>query len=180
MLITEEYRQQQAYLHANTTYGVVGGEYAADVVRVMKQMQADALLDYGSGSRLSLLHGLRGLGVADIDYRPYDPAVPEYAADPEPCELVCCLDVLEHIEPELLDNVLDDLQRLTLSVGLFSIHSRPAFKTLPDGRNAHLIQEGAAWWLPKLLERFELQSFQRRKGGFVVIVTRLDNGARNI
>ena len=53
-----------------------------------------------------------------IDYRPYDPAFPEYG-EPRGADLVCCIDVLEHIEPDLLDNVLDDLARITLKHGFF-------------------------------------------------------------
>lgn len=172
MLISEEYRAQQAALHAKGTYGVVGGEFAPEVARIMSQLEARELLDYGAGSRLSLKRGLDDLGVKGYDYRPYEPAVPEYASEPAPSTFVCCIDVLEHIEPELLDNVLDDLQRVTQGVGFYTIHSGPATKTLPDGRNAHLIQEGPDWWLPKILMRWDLQSFQARKNGFAVIVTR--------
>ena len=171
MLISDEYRAQQAYLHANTQYGVTGREFAPDVARIMAQLDASELLDYGAGSRLSLKAGLDELGVKGYEYRPYEPAVPQYAETPEPCSFVACIDVLEHIEPECLDAVLDDLQRVTQGVGFFTIHSGPANKTLPDGRNAHLIQEGPQWWLPKIMQRWELQSFQRRKRGFQVIVT---------
>jgi hypothetical protein len=75
--------------------------------------------------------------------------------------MVACIDVLEHIEPELLDNVLDHLQSLTELVVMLTIDSGPAGKTLADGRNAHLIQEPMSWWLPKLSERWELQTVQR-------------------
>lgn len=93
-------------------------------------------------------------------YQGYDPGVPEYAAYPESAEVVTCIDVLEHIEPEYLDNVLDHLEGVT-EVALFaSIHMGPAGKTLDDGRNAHLTQERPEWWLPKLMQRFDLQSFQ--------------------
>jgi hypothetical protein len=33
----------------------------------------------------------------------YDPAIPQWSAPPEPCRFVACIDVLEHIEPGLLD-----------------------------------------------------------------------------
>jgi hypothetical protein len=47
----------------------------------------------------------------------------------------------------------------------------PALKTLPDGRNAHLIQEPVEWWLPKIMQRFDLQTFQMSsERGFYVIV----------
>ena len=172
MLISEEYRKEQQRLHATGHYGVVGGEFAPEVARIMAQLEATELLDYGAGSRLSLKGGLDRLGVTGYEYRPYEPAVPEYAGEPSPSSFVCCIDVLEHIEPELLDNVLNDLKRVTAGVGFFTIHTGPASKRLTDGRNAHLIQEPCEWWLPKLLARFDLQSFQARKRGFAVIVTR--------
>jgi hypothetical protein len=107
-----------------------------------------------------------------LSIRHYDPAIPEWAVTPEPSRLVACIDVLEHIEPVLIDNVLDDLQRLTAGVGFFTVHTAAAMKVLPDGRNAHLIQEPAAWWLPKFLARFELNRFERMEYGFWVIVER--------
>ena len=76
--------------------------------------------------------------------------------------------MLEHIEPELLDNVLDDLKRVTKRAALFTVHVKPAVKVLPDGRNAHLIQQPPSWWLPKFLERFDLVTFNRMPQGFWV------------
>ncbi len=80
--------------------------------------------------------------------------------------------MLEHIEPALLDNVLDDLKRVTARVGVFTVHTGQAVKTLPDGRNTHLIQKAPAWWLPRILERFELVTFNRMPMGFWVAVER--------
>jgi len=87
-------------------------------------------------------------------------------------DIIGIFDVLEHIEPALLDNVLDDLQRVTADVGVFTVHTGRAAKVLPDGRNAHLIQQPPAWWLPKFLERFELANFNRVVMGFMVVVER--------
>jgi len=89
--------------------------------------------------------------------------------------------VLEHIEPDLLDNVLDDLKRVTAGKGIFTVHTGEAVKTLPDGRNAHLIQQPPEWWLPGLIERFDLVAFNRMPMGFWVVVERKDSvgvGAR--
>jgi hypothetical protein len=43
-------------------------------------------------------------------------------------------------------------------------------KMLSDGRNAHLIQQPPAWWLPKFMDRFELVVFQRMPQGFWIVV----------
>jgi 2-polyprenyl-3-methyl-5-hydroxy-6-metoxy-1,4-benzoquinol methylase len=83
---------------------------------------------------------------------------------------VACTDVLEHIEPDQLDKVLDDLKRLVKQAGVFVIATGPAKKFLDDGRNAHLIQEGAAWWLPKIMARFDLMKFQKLAHEILVIV----------
>ena len=78
--------------------------------------------------------------------------------------------VLEHIEPDLLDNVLEDLRRVVSGVGVFTVHTGAALKSLLAGRNAHLIQRPVSWWLPKFMERFDLATFNRRDNGFWVAV----------
>ena len=52
------------------------------------------------------------------------------------------------------------------------MHTGPAKRILPNGRNAHLIQQPAAWWLPKFFARFELMSFDRMPAGFWIVVER--------
>ena len=105
----------------------------------------------------------------------YDPCIEKYAGTPEAADIVVCTDVLEHIEPDYLDNVLDDLQRLTRKVGFFTVATRPAVKTLSDGRNAHLIQRPVEWWVPKLCERFMLTMIQNfNDSEFLAIVEARD------
>lgn len=171
MLITDEYRRQQERLHENPNYGVASIEYAPLVAEIVNALGVSSLLDYGAGKgNLMRTIGERSLVRHAFRYIPYDPAVERFAERPEPAEMVACIDVLEHIEPHLLDNVLNDLERVTEYVGFFTVHCGPAAKTLSDGRNAHLIQQPPEWWLPKILERFELQNFARTDMGFHVVV----------
>jgi hypothetical protein len=168
-LISEDYRRMQQELHRNPNYGVASLEYAPVVAQVIDTTGFSELLDYGAGKgRLGQV--LDAQFERRLTIHHYDPAIPEWSAAPAPCKLVACIDVLEHIEPHLLDNVLDDLKRVTLRVGIFTVHTGPAAKVLADGRNAHLIQEPAAWWLPKIFERFELVVFNRLRSGFYVVV----------
>lgn len=113
----------------------------ADLIR---QAGVTSVSDYGAGKQ-SLLKGLGEAGISGIQYRPYDPAFPEYGM-PQAADLVCCIDVLEHIEPELIDNVIGELAAITTGLGFFSIHMNPAAKVLSNGRNAHLIQKPGPWW----------------------------------
>lgn len=168
MLITEEYRKQQQDMHAKYDYGTASVAYAPLVTSVINNLGITKMLDYGAG-RGRLGESIEPDHAVTIDH--YDPAIPDWAEEPEPCELVCCIDVLEHIEPDLIDNVLDDLKRVTQRYGFFSIHTGPAVKILQDGRNAHLIQEDFRWWLPRLWERFNIYSMTHAQGGFYVVVT---------
>jgi hypothetical protein len=158
-VITEPYRRLQQELHQNPNYGVASIHFAPFVQQLAQALKATSISDYGAGKQ-NLRVALERAGV-QIDYRPYDPAFPDYGG-PRAADLVCCIDVLEHIEPHLLDNVLDDLARITVRHGLFSM--------LADGRNAHLIQKPSSWWLPRLCERFEIQMLRPEPGGFCVLV----------
>ena len=171
MLISPEYREQQEKLHENPNYGVASMQYADTVINLINTLGVTEVLDYGAGK------GRLGMTITENEEKlmgplqlyQYDPGVEEIAEAPDPAQMVVCIDVLEHIEPELLDNVLDDLKRVTDKVGFFTIHTGPAVKVLPDGRNAHLIQEDYTWWLPKLWERFRIHSFSHDQHGFKVI-----------
>ncbi len=158
MHFSPEYQKQQEKLHKKGNYGVTAQKYGATVSQIIDKLEIDTLLDYGCGSNLSLTDTLRPN--RDIKYQGYDIGVPEYSEAPVPSEMVTCIDVLEHIEPEYLDNVLDHLEELTEVVLFASVHMGPAGKVLDDGRNAHLTQQPPEWWLPKFLERFSLQTFQ--------------------
>lgn len=167
-VISEEYRRQQQELHQNPYYGVASIEFAPLVKQVLDRNGAKTLSDYGAGKQ-NLRKALEARGV-EVDYCAYDPAFPEYGA-PQPADLVCCIDVLEHIEPEYLDNVLADLARITVKHGLFTVHTGPAGKVLSDGRNAHLIQKPVAWWREKLEAHFAIEHLLDTRGGFFVIAT---------
>jgi hypothetical protein len=169
-LISDSYRAAQAELHRDPNYGVASLHWAPTVADLARQIKPKRILDYGAGKgRLGI--ELKKLLQIPFDLVQYDPSVPEFAASPAPCDLVACIDVLEHIEPDCLDAVLDDLKRVTARVGIYTIATGPAMKTLPDGRNAHLIQQGPAWWVPKLFARFRVRSFADQGETLVVIVT---------
>ena len=168
MLITDEYRVMQAELHQNPSYGVASQFFSPIVDDVIKNYNVKELLDYGAG-KCRLKDSL----TENVKYTPYEPSNSLWDKKPEPCEMVACIDVLEHIEPDCLTDVLDDLQRLVLKYGLFTVHTKPAVKILPDGRNAHLIQEPMTWWQDKFDKRFKIVKHLEMDNGFIVLVKKL-------
>jgi len=164
--ITPEYLALNKQLHSQGVYGLTGSRWASTVQQLVTMLQSRDVLDYGCGHRT--LEKALGFPI-----RNYDPAIEGLDAAPEPADIVACTDVLEHIEPECLDDVLDDLQRVTKQAALLVIANRPAKKFLPDGRNAHLIQEGSGWWIPKLQKRFHIHQAQESPDEMIIIVRRL-------
>ena len=162
-LISEEYRAINKRMHENENYGIMGVRLAASVLGMCKEVNSRDVLDYGCGKRL--LEKELGFPIKN-----YDPAIAGLDAPPAPADIVVCGDVLEHIEPECLDDVLDDLKRVTKRIGLFVICTCPAQKFLPDGRNAHLIQQEWNWWSPRILARFDLLGMQILKNDIWAIV----------
>lgn len=171
MLISEEYRKEQEELHKNPNYGVASVSFAPIVTNLINELQIEEMLDYGAGKG-RLAQNIQPDHKIKIEL--YDPAMPDYSDDPTPRDFVTCIDVLEHIEPDCLDDVLDDLKRVTKRFGFFTIHTGPAVKVLSDGRNAHLTQENYTWWLPKMWSRFHIHSMTHTDNGFFVIVRAVD------
>lgn len=155
MVITEDYRKLQQELHKNPDYGRASLFFAPMVKSLMQD--CESLSDYGAGKKVLW----EALGKPE-PYYPYDPAFPEYG-EPRSADLVACIDVLEHIEPELIDNVLDDLQKIVTNIGFFTIHLGPAKKFLADGRNAHLLQMPVSWWKEKLEKRFTILKMEEHE-----------------
>lgn len=139
-LISPEYRELNERLHKeNPEYGVHGGRHAALVLKLFQTIRARSILDYGAG---------KGYMAKELPFPiwEYDPAVPGKDESPRPAELLVSTDVLEHIEPDRLPFVLDDMRQRMRRIGYFVIHLGPSKKHYADGRNTHLIQKDAAWW----------------------------------
>lgn len=163
MLITQEYKQLNAELHGRTDYGTSGHKWAATIAELACKLGTLDILDYGCGKQTLQ----KSLG---IPIKQYDPCLEGFDATPEPADIVMCGDVLEHIEPDCLDDVLDDLQRVVKRAGVFVVSTRPARRILADGRNAHLIQEPYAWWKEKIEARFDILRAIESEHSFFVFV----------
>ena len=171
--ISQEYLNEQKKLHKfNVNYGTASLENIKIIKNLLVEYKFKTLSDYGAGKK-NLQKGLLESGYGDFQYFPYDPVFPEYGK-PTPAHLVCCIDVMEHIEQEYLEVVLDEIKSITLKLCYFSIATKPAVKKLSDGRNAHLIQKPTRWWLPKLCERFHIEFLKKGPNDFIVLCRSLN------
>ena len=178
MTISDAYRKEQEILHKNPNYGVASTYFAPTVLDIIRSVGINTVTDYGAG-KMRLEESLNKRGLSEWIYQPYDPAFPEYGPAMQG-ELVCCIDVLEHVEPEFIDETLKHLRDLTQKIAFVTIHTGPAGKFLSDGRNAHLTQEPSSWWLPKICQYFDVNWLQIHTfmgKGFMMVLSPLKSSS---
>lgn len=154
-LVTADYVAEQRLLHEAPAYGSRGFNWGYLVAGIARVEACVSVLDYGCGKGTLC----ETLGRAGVDVRGYDPAIEAFSKPPRKADLVVSVDVLEHIEPACLDDVLDHLAALTIRMLFVAISTIPAKRFLSDGRNTHLIVEQGDWWRPK----FEARGFTVRR-----------------
>jgi len=161
MLISENYRKLNEKLHeTEKEFGTYGMQAAPQIHKLVLNLNTTDVLDYGCGK------GTLGKNLP-FTIKEYDPAVEGKTENPEPADIVVCTDVLEHIEPDYIDDVLEHLTSKIKKAGYLQIANGPANKTLADGRNAHLIQKGLIWWAQKLENYCQVINFERKGPIFI-------------
>lgn len=142
MKISDAYKHLNAELHSKEPLYGTSGSKTRNEVRQISDWGRKRILDYGCGkATLS-----KALGPA-YQVTNYDPCIKGLDTAPEPHPVVVCGDVLEHVEPDCLSDVLADLRRLTTDCIFARMALTPSTQTLSDGRNAHLILETPEWWV---------------------------------
>ena len=117
--ISEEYLNLQKDLHLRSDYGTASLGIAPEVKQIFEKYNYKSISDYGAG-KCNLQKKLIQLGLKDFNYFPYDPVFPEYGF-PKKADLVCCIDVLEHIEESFIENVINELRSITYKLDYFNI-----------------------------------------------------------
>lgn len=144
---------EQMHTDPNMFMGYSLQSYVPEISQIIKDSNIKTVLDYGCGKGLPYkAFNLRQLWSVD-DIQLYDPGVPQYQTKPTGLyDMTLCMDVMEHVPEENVDDVLEEIAKYTKKVAVLSISTRPASKTLPDGRNAHLTVKPVKWWKQKLNE----------------------------
>ncbi|WP_428030654.1 methyltransferase domain-containing protein [Ancylobacter sp.] len=143
---------EYAKLHARHRYGATARHALADMLPHILALKPASLIDFGCGqSNLAYLIAAKA-GIPEIHR--YDPAIPEIATLPNKrVQLAVNVDVMEHIPDEEIDAVAASIAAAAEHV-LFVIDIGPAKLLLSDGRNAHVSQHDAQWWLARLKPHF--------------------------
>jgi len=151
-LYSRKYLQQLKEIHSDKSLRTgFGGKnkHLGKFPKFMDSWNVKSLLDYGCGKG-HILAQLKE-SYPGVSIQGYDPALELFASlSSSNYDCVFSNDVLEHIEPEYIGQVLDHINTLSTKYIWLRIDTLPARKKLSDGRNAHLILETPQWWLEKI------------------------------
>jgi hypothetical protein len=146
MAHTNEYLEELKLLHNKKTFGL--NKNIPNIVKnLIEENNIKSFLDYGAGKGFTS-NTIREI-YPNIELYTFDPATFPNPL-PEQVDLTYSSDVLEHIEPDLIDETLQDLCNRSTRYQYHLIACHPAKKALSDGRNAHLIIENPKWWKKKI------------------------------
>ena len=146
-MYSKKYIEELRIIHADKTRLKGFGGKMKDLGEFhtyMDKWNPSSVLDYGCGKGTIL--GKLKEQYPDTGFAGYDPAVVYYANGATEVDCVFSNDVLEHIEPEFIGQVLHHIDTLDNKYIWLRIDTLPARKRLSDGRNAHLIIEDQDWW----------------------------------
>jgi hypothetical protein len=164
-LRSKAYANQLHAKHRTGKWGRSGHSHLREVMDWAYIIGARSVLDYGCGQGTLREHVAREFSADIMRVSEYDPGIRGKDHLPKPAQMIVCTDVLEHIEPDLIDNVLKHQFALAERGAYFMIALTPARELLPDGRNAHLLLRDVQWWLDSLMEvGWTIERHEKRKG----------------
>lgn len=170
-MISQEYKEQLIeYRTRDADWGSSAVRNAGDhIVRyISKHPGITSVLDFGCG--IGVLKDFVSARVErPLSWYEYDPSIP--GKDTEPThtfDLILTVDVLEHIEPESLDETLTWVATHSLRQ-FHHIDCNDTKDRLSDGRDVHLIIQPPKWWELQLVDRgftiMERHVHDKRKRG---------------
>jgi len=152
----ESLEEARKYHIQNQTHwiGESLGEYKHQIWDMVHRNNYKNILDYGAGKATFhklLFNNTKIPGAPlNINIVPYDPAYEPFSKKPTGrFELVLCIDVMEHVQEDKIDEVLTDIFSFGDNI-FITISCYPATQTLLNGKNAHYTIKEPEWWKEKL------------------------------
>lgn len=156
------------------------GERVADAAwKRLKPKNRETLYDLGAGTgRAALYFSNRGLNVRAVDFvnNALEVEVPFVQAclwelTLPPADLIFCVDVLEHIPPQKIDDTLRCMAVVMLRRGYLKIHCAPDRFGRQIGETLHLTVQPPEWWFEVVSRYFRVEWFMRGNVHAQMVVT---------
>ena len=157
MISKERLAEEYVWVHENSTTmsGRTTIKNKDKIKTVIDKINPVTVLDFGCGKGWQYtrqnVHEYWNIPMPTL----YDPYVEKYNKMPgyrsKYFDLVLCVDVMEHILPDEVDEVLHSIFFLGNFV-YFHIDTKPAIKKFSCGTNFHVSLHEPDWWINKLNE----------------------------
>ena len=155
----EQYKQ--AHSDPTTFPGISVRYYVKDVANLIKETEANTLLDFGCGKgqqytnpELMKKWGQTPNKVWGIMPTLYDPAVDQYNKFPEgKFDGVVSTDVMEHVPEDAVNHVLEQIfskadKFVFMAIATY-VGKATSYK-LPNGEQPHITVHTDAWWIDRI------------------------------
>ena len=103
-MLTPQYQEQLKNLHNSSKAFGNKATIPEDIVQLIEKYKINSILDFGCGKGHMVL-ALKEK-YPNIEVYGFDPGIESFDSLPKSVDMIFTLDVLEHIEPELLDQTL--------------------------------------------------------------------------
>lgn len=154
---SNEYQEQLRKEHSGYKWGSTGARYSGvDILSILNDRPyIQTVLDYGAG-KASLGRFLTEQR-PDLRWTNYDPGMAAYDVLPDgKFDCVVSTDMLEHVEPQRLEDTLRIMASKAGKVLISDIACYPTGKLFSEGpykgQDMHLIVESPEWWKQRLAE----------------------------
>ena len=150
MKLREDYRK----LHEAGAFGsktIAQPRFAEPISKLIESIGAESVLDFGAGDgsgwgASKLLKPVKERLGDKLVF--YDPGVPAHDKLPDgKFDVVTCVDVIEHVPEDEVDEVLRDIFSRTRFMVILTFCPRGSRKKLPSsGADVHVTQKPRKWW----------------------------------
>jgi len=148
--------RERAKYEALTATGYGGTNHGRFATRLVRSLRPQFVADFGCGKNLFMQHlrrfGIDGVGI-DFAMPEADVQAPMHAVPVESgiADVVTAFDSLEHLLPEEVNEVLDEMRRVAKPGAhfVFSIATKQSHITA-CGEHLHPTVQPLAWWREKI------------------------------
>lgn len=145
--LKEEYEKLHAAGHYNGYFCI---KYKDKIKELVQNTESKTLLDYGCGKGFQYIN-IRLDHYWGVSVSCYDKFAKGFCEFPlSEFDGVICVEVLEHVPEEQIDEVLRRIFGAAKKFVFLTVATKEAKKKFSNGENVHILLKDQEWWMQKI------------------------------